>query len=216
MKYNSAVVILNGELRGEIKEYKDIIDKYGAMLIAADGGALFLDKLAYKPDIIIGDMDSIGEELLLRFSMMGIKIIKFPVEKNETDGELALNYCRENKYHNITIIGSQGGRLDQQFANIFLLEYAVINGMNATIREPGIEIGIIKNNKVFKSKTGFKLSLIPLDIEVNGVSISGCKYNLISTKLMRYRSRGISNLIENERAVISVNDGLLLYILRRI
>ncbi|PKP56171.1 thiamine diphosphokinase, partial [Candidatus Atribacteria bacterium HGW-Atribacteria-1] len=148
-----------------------------------------------------------------RYEKMGAKILKYPVEKDKTDGELALQYCRERGFDNIIIIGFAGGRLDQQLANIFLLEYAFRNGITAFIKEPGLEMGIIEREKVFFQKIGAGLSLISLDEKVTGVTITGCKYLLKAGSLLRYKTRGISNIIEQEKAVITVEKGLLLYIL---
>jgi thiamine pyrophosphokinase len=85
--------------------------------------------------------------------------------------------------------------------------------MTAFIKEPGLEMGIIEREKIFFRKIGAGLSLIPLDEKVSGVTITGCKYLLETGSLLRYRTRGISNIIEQEKAVITVENGLLLYVL---
>jgi thiamine pyrophosphokinase len=76
-------------------------------------------------------------------------------------------------------------------------------------------MGIIDREKVFFQKIGAGLSLIPLDEEVAGVTVTGCKYLLESGSLLRYKTRGISNIIEQEKAVITVEKGLLLYVLNK-
>jgi len=213
MSTNKAVVALNGELKGSKEEYKKLIGEKDVLFVAADGGALLLKSIGFLPDVIIGDFDSLTDLQCQYYKKMGAKIVKYPVKKDETDGELALQYCRERGLDNIIIIGFAGGRLDQQLANIFLLEYAFRNGMTAFIKEPGLEMGIIEKEKVFFQKIGAGLSLIPLDEKVSGVTITGCKYLLEAANLLRYKTRGISNIIEQEKAVITVEKGLLLYVL---
>ena len=213
MSTNKVVIALNGELKGNKEEYKKLIGGKDVLLVAADGGALLLESIGFLPDVIIGDFDSLTEAQYQRYEKMGAKIIKYPVEKDETDGELALQYCKGRSLDNIIILGFAGGRLDQQLANIFLLEYAFRNGMTAFIREPGLEIGIIEKEKIFFQKIGARFSLIPLDEKVSGVTIRGCKYSLETESLLRYKTRGISNIIEQEKAVITVEKGLLLYVL---
>lgn len=215
MSTNKAVVALNGELKGNKEEYKKLIGEKDVQFVAADGGALLLESIGFLPDVIIGDFDSLTDLQCQYYKKMGARIIKYTVEKDETDGELALQYCRESGFDNIIIIGFAGGRLDQQLANIFLLEYAFRNGMTAFIKEPGLEMGIIEKEKVFFKKIGAGLSLIPLDEEISGVTITGCKYLLEAGNLLRYKTRGISNIIEHERAVITVEKGLLLYVLNK-
>ena len=215
MSTNKAVIVLNGELKGNKEEYKKLIGGKDVLFVAADGGALLLESIGFLPDVIIGDFDSLIKAQYQRYEKMGAKILKYPVEKDETDGELALQYCRESGFNNIIIIGFAGGRLDQQLANIFLLEHAFRNGITAFIKEPGLEMGIIDRKKVFFQKIGARLSLIPLDEKVTGVTITGCKYLLESGSLLRYKTRGISNIIEQEKAVITVDKGLLLYVLNQ-
>ncbi|MGB2782814.1 MAG: thiamine diphosphokinase [Atribacterota bacterium] len=215
MSTNKAVIVLNGELKGNKEEYKKLIGGKDVLFVAADGGALLLESIGFLPDVIIGDFDSLTKAQYQRYEKMGAKILKYPVEKDETDGELALQYCRESGFNNIIIIGFAGGRLDQQLANIFLLEHAFRNGITVFIKEPGLEMGIIDRKKVFFQKIGARLSLIPLDEKVSGVTITGCKYLLNAGNLLRYQTRGISNIIEQEKAVITVEKGLLLYVLNQ-
>jgi len=58
--------------------------------------------------------------------------------------------------------------------------------------------------------------LVPLDEKVSGVTITGCKYLLEAGNLLRYKTRGISNLIEQEKAVVTIEKGLLLYVLNQL
>ena len=215
MSIMKVVVALNGELKGNKEGYKKLIGGKDVFFIAADGGALLLESIGFLPHVIIGDFDSLTKAQYQRYEKLGAKIVKCPVEKDETDGELALQYCQERGFNNIVIIGFAGGRLDQQLANIFLLEYAFRNGMTAFIKEPGLEMGIIERGKIFFRKIGAGLSLIPLDEKVSGITITGCKYLLEAGSLLRYKTRGISNIIEQEKAVITVERGLLLYILNQ-
>lgn len=212
MKKEYAVLALNGCLQGTKEEYLNLLGEEEALFIAADGGALLFEKIGISPDIIIGDFDSLSIEKMDYYISSGIEVIKYPVKKDETDGELAVNYCRENGLREILIIGSQGGRIDQQLANIFLLEYAWKQGVTALIKEPGLEIGIPGDKKKFYNCKGQTLSLIPLSDVVKGISVTGCKYSLVDESLSRYRSRGISNTIMEEIAEIVVGEGILLYI----
>ena len=208
-----AVLALNGSLKKSKEEYSRIIEGKNVRYIAADGGAVLLEELGHYPDVIIGDFDSLTEEQFQFFQKKGSEIIRYPQEKDETDGELALKYCKEKGWKEIIIIGFEGGRLDQQLTNIFLLEYAYKNGIKALFKEPGLEMGLVDRKKVFLRKRGAIISLIPLDEVVKGVSISGCRYSLNSDPLFRYKSRGISNIIEQEKAIITADQGQLLYII---
>ena len=209
----TAVIALNGNLHAEKNEYKKFLRNLDATFIAADGGALLLEKIGLNADIILGDLDSLDKRDIERFKNKKIDIIKYPVEKNETDGELAINYCIKNDYDKVILIFALGGRFDQQFANIFLLEYAKKNNLKAEIREAFLEIALVDGNKTFNDKKEWGLSLLPLDKKVENVSIKGCKYSLDSFDLLRNKTRGISNVICKDKARISHEKGELLYIL---
>ncbi|MGM0438709.1 MAG: thiamine diphosphokinase [Bacillota bacterium] len=211
----NAIIALNGELDTEEKEYKKMFKNIKGSYIAADGGALLMQKLDIKPDLIIGDLDSLTESDISEFEEKKIKLKKYPSDKNETDGELAVNYCIENNFDKIIITFALGGRCDQQLANIFLLEYAQKHGVTAIIKEGAKEIGLVNKEKIIKNKVDWGLSLIPIDSLVEDVNVSGCKYNLDSFDLQRSKSRGISNLITDKEVLISHGRGNLLYILNK-
>lgn len=213
MEDKRVILALNGELTGTPQEYHFIFKKEN-IYIGADGGTHLLTELGLSPNIIIGDFDSLTEKEIQKFHQEGVDIYKYPVEKDETDGELAIDYCHDNGLKSIIIIGSTGGRIDQQLANIFLLEYAQRKGLNAIIKEPGLEMGLIEKNKMFVDKQGYTLSLLPLSKRVSGVYIKGCKFLLEGETLFRYKTRGISNYILKGTAEIRIKSGRLLYILK--
>lgn len=213
----NALLILNGELSlnsNEIESFKKTnkIEK----VIAVDGGANIVRSLSIIPDLIIGDLDSVSDQNLTYFKEKGVEIIKHPVEKDQTDSEIAVDYCLNNEIGELFIIAALGGRFDQQLANINLLEYIYEFDLKAKIISKNSEIALIDKQKVFNSKKGYRLSLIPQSKKVKNLKISGCKYNLSGIDILRSRSRGISNYIEDEKAEISLESGLLIYVLENI
>lgn len=215
MNKKQVLIALNGQLQGNVDDYKPIMKKEYSTFIAADGGVLLLEELGITPDVLLGDFDSITEDKIKYYQKNNVEIIKYPNEKDETDGELALKFCLDNNLDNIIIIGAQGGRLDQQLGNIFLLEYADYHGLKAVIMDPGLEMGLIVQKKIFNNCEGEYLSLIPLSKKVSEVSTKGCKYPLNNDHLYRYKTRGISNLIIKEKAEVSIKEGLLIYLKHR-
>lgn len=217
MSKNKALLILNGELAlnsNEIESFKktEEIEK----VIAVDGGADTARSLKIIPDLIIGDLDSVSDQNLAYFKKRGVEVIKHPVEKDQTDSEIAVDYCLDNEIKELYIIAALGGRFDQQLANINLLEYIYELNLKAKIISKNIEIAVIDKKKVFNSKKDYRLSLIPQSKEVKNLKISGCKYNLSGRDIFRSKSRGISNFIEDEKAEISLESGLLIYVLENI
>ncbi len=210
-----AVIVLNGVLQEKnIDKYKNIINKAN-IFIAADGGEKLFARLNYLPHILIGDFDSLTEETLNYYQNRKTEIVKYPVEKDETDAELALLYCRDHAIGEIIFTNTLGGRIDHQLANLFLLEYAQNLSLKAVIEEPEKEIGIITDNIEFLNKKGTLFSILPLSENVENIKNYGFKYSLKGENLLRYKTRGISNIITSDKAGLSLDRGKLFYILNK-
>jgi len=217
MSKKKALLILNGELDFEKEDLNQIIEnKKIDKIIAVDGGANKVRNLNLLPDLIIGDLDSITEKNKKYYSKKNIETIKYPVEKDQTDSEIAVDYCLENNFKELYLTSALGGRIDQQLANINLLEYIYELNLKARIISKKIEIALIDRKKQFFNKKGFRLSLIPQSKVVRGLNIKGCKYNLDNMDIERSKSRGISNLILGAEAEVNLQSGLLFYILEKI
>ncbi|TME26770.1 MAG: thiamine diphosphokinase, partial [Chloroflexi bacterium] len=81
-----AVVVAHGDMlpadRAAVGE--------GAMIIAADGGALALERWKILPHLVVGDMDSLGQAGVERLAKRGVGVAKFDPAKDESDLELAV------------------------------------------------------------------------------------------------------------------------------
>lgn len=207
-----AVVVLNGDFNSADKFYRDIINASDIKL-AADGGASLYKDLGIDPEYIIGDFDSLTEAELDFWKNRKVTLEKHPVDKDKTDGELTIDYCNRLNCDTIILLGSMGGRFDQQLANIYLLEYSLNLEIDAFIKEEGLEIGIIEESKEISGYKGWHLSLLPLDKRVNDISISGTKYDTEGLDLLRSYTRGISNRVVENNFKITVGEGRLIYIL---
>ena len=91
-------------------------------VIAADKGLDNLKKIGIKPDVIIGDFDSLG------FVPSGENIKRLPIEKDDTDVGFAVNYAFELGYKEFVIYGAIGGLLDHTVANLQLSAYISSKG----------------------------------------------------------------------------------------
>src|SRR5690554_1848187 len=79
----------------------------GDFLIGADGGALFLLKGGHKPDLSLGDFDSITPRQFSEIRKHSKQFISFdPFDKNYTDTELAFNKAMEKRPREIIIFGA--------------------------------------------------------------------------------------------------------------
>ncbi len=81
-------------LNGEIKDYDYInnIVTTGSYdyIICSDGGANHAYNMNIVPNYIIGDLDSVNENIIKYYNSKGVKFKKFPTKKDETDTELCI------------------------------------------------------------------------------------------------------------------------------
>ncbi len=203
-----AVLFANGEVTSYGYLEKMITDK--DFLVAVDGGLRHLEALGFPPDMLIGDLDSVTPAQIARLIASQTEVIKFPVEKDETDLELALVEVEKRGVEEIVIIGGLGGRVDQTLANLFLLLLPDLTGKTVRLLTPNEEIFVIQNQVVINGAEGDIVSLIPLKGDATGVTTIGLQYPLIDETLRIERSRGISNRMLNDKAEVKVRDGILL------
>ena len=114
-----AVVFANGLIR-KINLIKKVI-KENDLIVSADGGLRYIRALNLIPKLVIGDLDSINNDDIRFLKTKKVEILKFPIEKNQTDLEIALREVVRRNYKNILVIGGLGGRIDQTLANLGLI-----------------------------------------------------------------------------------------------
>jgi len=78
-----------------------------SVLIGVDGGLNSIIGLGLKPEWAVGDFDSVNPEIMKRLTRE-TKILRFPVEKDYTDIELALNLAGKYKPKLLNVLGLWG------------------------------------------------------------------------------------------------------------
>lgn len=183
------------------------------LVIAADSGAVAALQYGCTPAIIVGDFDSLDPLTPQKLQEQGSRIIRAAIEKDETDSELAIQTAIEQGASAITILGWQGGaRFDHTMANILLLAgyesapIRLINGPSACwlVRGPG--------RTTIDGQVDDLLSLLPLTGEATGVRTEGLYYPLHGETLHFGKPRGLSNVLTQEHAEVSLEGGLVLII----
>jgi thiamine pyrophosphokinase len=203
--FKRAILVCNGSLT--TKEFYSIVTK-DDFIVAVDGGANKLLKTKFVPNIIIGDMDSINSTAKKKYSK--VTKICFPREKDLLDLELAINYCIEQKFSEIVILGAFGSRHDMSLTNVFLLSQIPEN-INAKIVNGSQEIFLIRKNElVLSGIPGEKISIFPIKGDAKGITLEGFKYCVQNYDLRFGIGFGLSNEFKNKKARISFKDGMLL------
>lgn len=188
-----------GEFYGSFSPAKDDI------VIAADGGFDTLLSLGIKPDLLLGDMDSVSS------ATEGTEKLVYPVRKDETDSFLAYREGVRRGYTEFMLYGCTGGREDHTFANYALLVYAREAGHKMTLVGKCTETFAMKNETVTLSgKALSHLSLFAFGGDAFGVSISGAEYEAEGVTLTPSFPLGVSNRFGDKDVTVTVRNGSLL------
>lgn len=191
-----------GDFYGQITKSADDI------IIAADGGYDSLIQHGYTPDLLVGDFDSTKYEI-----PEGIKTVRHPKEKDETDMFLAYGEGVRLGFCDFVMLGATGGRLDHTYANLSLLLYAKERGHNVTVMDKNGIILCLKDESIsLAGNHGATFSVFAVGGDASGVSIKNAKYEVDGVVLTPAFPLGVSNEFTDESAKISVENGALLVI----
>lgn len=177
------------------------------LVIAADAGIKSLEKLSVKPDIAVGDFDSLG-----CIPVCG-EIIKHPVMKNDTDMMLAVKTGFERGYTSFVLYGGAGGRPDHTFANVQTLTYIAKQGGIGFLDLCGFTATVIINGSLeFSNRATGTVSVFALSETAEDVSIKGLQYLLNNAEIESGFPLGVSNEFIGEPASIKIGKGTVLVI----
>ncbi len=185
-------------------------------VVASDGGAHVLLKAERPPDIIVGDLDSLSPDDFKWADALDIPIERHPVQKDETDGELALERALQMGATKIMILGGHGGRTAMFLGNLKLLRSchdrsidAVMIGNGESIRflSPGGELNLA-------GRTNATLNILPVGGDAV-VSIAGTKWEAVETKIPQFSARGLSNQILQDGARVRCHEGTVVVVVEQ-
>ena len=180
------------------------------LVIAADGGYARVKQAGIRPDLIIGDFDSLGrvpEE---------DQVVVLPTVKDVTDTYAAIQLGRERAYRRFWLYGCTGGRFDHTLANIQTA---------AELAEAGMECRIVDRNQIITAlsrgtmafgpeKTGF-LSVFSHTDRCTGVCLRGLKYELEDSELTNCFPLGVSNEFLGVPSSVTIGEGVAVLVFDR-
>ncbi len=183
-----------------------------AYWIVCDAGYRHCRALGREPDILMGDFDSYRGEL-----PADIPVLRAPAEKDDTDTMLAARRALDGGWRDIAVCCAFGGRLDHAFANIQTGAFIAAHGGRARLCGEGTDAIIINGGSVtLPRREGWSLSLFALSERCEGVAISGAKYSGSGLELVHSFPLGVSNVWSQEKAIVSVERGMLLIVQSRL
>ena len=165
----------------------------GDLQIAADAGLLLCERLGVRPDVVLGDFDSMDVR------QAPADCIRVPVEKDDTD--------------TIYLYGATGGaRLDHTLANLQSLAFLLRHGARGYLYDQNFVYTAIENETLTLTREvewGI-VSLFSMGDRAEHITLEGLQYPLTDGTIDCGFPLGVSNHIVAPTARITVGRGPLL------
>ena len=200
-KLSKILLVLNGSFN---KNFLVQIAKNYSFILAADGGANKCLKAGIKPNIVVGDLDSITpkNKAILKGRLKQV------ARQDNSDFEKALDYLKTLKPKQVDIVLSWGGRFDFCFSN-FLAASIYLKYFDIRFLLPGATVYLLSRGAKIKAQKGARISLIALE-EIKNISTQNLIYPLKSESL-KPGQRGLSNIAEGNFSINFRRGKLLVY-----
>lgn len=210
---DSVLIVLGGDVN--ISALKEMHGRIGNIkTIAADKGLEAFDRAGIRPDLIMGDYDSVDRRVLDKYK--NDETVFFNPVKDFTDGEAAIDRAIDivTGSGRVYILGATGNRLDHTLANISLLKKCCDAGIAAEILNDNTRIRLYKGPaeiSFLKEEEAYDfISLCPLGDRAEGVTIEGFKYDTKDALLVQGSSLGVSNELICDKGLITFAKGYLI------
>ncbi|HAE22994.1 MAG TPA: thiamine diphosphokinase [Spirochaetaceae bacterium] len=177
-----------------------------AYICAADSGLDTLRAWGVRPDLVVGDFDSIADPSVLKDYA---QVIGHPRDKDDTDTELGLSELRARGYKRVVVAGGGGGRLDHSLAIRALFEREDGPDEWYTAAERCVRI---RGETRFATEPGALVSVFPLSGGSSGMDSSGLQWPLAGL-VWDAGHFGVSNVALSHSVVIRPGDKPLLVVL---
>lgn len=209
-KHKKALLIGSGE---DIPETPPFLSSLAdTLIISADGGADTALKWGITPAIIVGDLDSIGEEAKNYWKEKNIPFLEFPVAKDKTDIELAVDYALQKGVQEVILTGAWGSRVDHSLGNIGILYSLAQKGVKNTLLTKDNRVSACSNKFAAQVLVGSTISLLPLTDQVTNLTGSGFRFPLERVTLVKGSTLGVSNEAIAKEISLEFDSGILLIV----
>jgi len=212
MRYSKyAVVVLNGTLPSVTLVKKLCVS--AQLVVCADGAANRLVASGIKPDVIIGDLDSVSDDTRAICASF-TKIIENPSQYS-TDFEKTLDYLKETGLADIVIVGISGGRFDHAATNLGIVHKYAHNFTLWLADDEGFGCFFSSTNEteivclLDEISVGTIVSLLSFTSALDIVT-QGLKYPLFKEALVWGSRDGQSNVVVSQPALLTFKGGSLL------
>lgn len=180
--------------------------------IGVDGGLKIFKECGKVPTFMVGDFDTVENEILQEFMQKQVPMHRDMAEKDWTDTQAAIEAAIKKGCKEIHILGATGGRIDHTLANIYCLRIGERHGVQIRLYDRQNCIYLCREHETIQKswQYGKYISLLPLTDKVAGITLTGFRYPLQDYTMTNDCSLGVSNEILADTAEIWKKEGSLL------
>jgi thiamine pyrophosphokinase len=183
------------------------------LVVAADGGARYALAAGIVPDLVVGDMDSLGEDLAREVEGRGASVERHPARKDKMDGHLAVLAAGEREATTADFLCAVGRKPGAVFAVPHILLAAERIGLRSTVvADWGWMFVIEARSRIVEGAAHDSISIFPLSGQATGVTLEGMGYPLQNASLEPGDTLGFHNELTGREARVSVKSGALLVV----
>lgn len=194
----------------EEAEFYERLARRAGLLVAADGGARFLLARGLVPHVVVGDFDSLDAAGVAALEAEGVELVRHPVRKDQTDGELAVDEALRRGAGELVLVGAIGA-LDHTLGHLAILRRLATRGVPARLAAPRLAARVLAAPAAVRldASPGTRVSLVPLG-DAAEVTLDGLDYPLDHGALPADAALGLGNSVAaGATATIIVHAGLV-------
>lgn len=180
--------------------------KDAEVLVCCDGSVGKLIEFGIKPTAIVGDLDSLSDELKAKFAD---RVFHNP-DQNTNDLTKAVDWCLLNNYKQVKILGATGLREDHTLGNIGLLSSYATKGVDAEmVTDYGTFTPLLKSTKL-KSYKGQAVSIFSQSNTTN-ITTNKLEYPIVNGQLTELWMGTLNRSLGNWFEVNFSNGSLIVF-----
>ena len=175
-------------------------------MIAADEGIDNARSLGIQVDLLVGDLDSASPAA--RSTARTVE--RHPIDKDETDLELALSAALAAGMGSVTVVGTIGGRVDHAIGNMLVVAADRWADLRIDLRIDGARAWVVRDRVEVRGTVENLVSLLAVGGQATGVTTTGLAWALTDGVLEPGVGLGLSNRMAASTATVAVGSGVVI------
>jgi thiamine pyrophosphokinase len=178
-----------------------------SVIIACDGAVGSLCAKGFVPDAIVGDLDSIADDLRLRYADR----LYGEAEQDTNDLTKAIRFASASRLTDVMILGATGLREDHTVGNIsLLLDYAAMLDRVEMLGEYGLFTPLLDSGRLTSCK-GQQVSIFAPHPGVEIVGTDGLKWPIERRILTSWWQGSLNEALGDEFGIDISGGGVIVY-----